>query len=104
MDAQKRRKLETAGWKVGDIDEFLGLSPQEVALIDMKIALMKKLREQRTDQQVTQQTPAAAVDASESGLTTMELGDPSVSLDVLIQSLLNLGLSAQDVGQVIAGC
>ncbi len=33
MDAKKREKLERAGWKVGDIDEFLGLSEKEMGII-----------------------------------------------------------------------
>lgn len=33
MDAKKREKLESAGWKVGDIDEFLGLSDEEMKIV-----------------------------------------------------------------------
>jgi hypothetical protein len=33
MRASKKRKLEAKGWKVGNADEFLGLSPEESAYI-----------------------------------------------------------------------
>jgi|GEM_PF-2296176 hypothetical protein len=33
MDKLKKEKLEKKGWKVGDVDEYLGLSPAEKELI-----------------------------------------------------------------------
>jgi hypothetical protein len=33
MDNLKKRKLEKKGWKVGDVDEYLGLSPAEMELL-----------------------------------------------------------------------
>ncbi|KOP24481.1 hypothetical protein AMR41_20325 [Hapalosiphon sp. MRB220] len=40
MDDAKRERLEAKGWKVGTVTEFLELSPEETALID--IALLVK--------------------------------------------------------------
>ena len=45
MDAVKRQRLEAAGWRVGNAEDFLGLSPEEVAFIEMKLSLSKRLRE-----------------------------------------------------------
>jgi|GEM_PF-1793084 len=42
MDAIKRKCLEAAGWRVGDVAHFLELSPQEVAFIEMKLSLKSK--------------------------------------------------------------
>lgn len=36
MDKLKKRKLEKKGWKVGEVDEYLGLSPAEMELITKK--------------------------------------------------------------------
>lgn len=36
MDKLKKEKLEKKGWKVGDVDEYLGLSPAEKELIAKK--------------------------------------------------------------------
>ena len=36
MKNTKRAKLEAAGWAVGSVKEFLGLSEAESAIIDMK--------------------------------------------------------------------
>jgi hypothetical protein len=32
MNEAKRKRLESAGWKVGSADEFLGLTPEESAM------------------------------------------------------------------------
>lgn len=38
MDKLKKRKLEKKGWKVGDVEEYLGLSPAEKELLPKKYA------------------------------------------------------------------
>ena len=43
MDKLKKERLQKKGWKVGDVDEFLGLSPAEMAIVEMKVALAKAL-------------------------------------------------------------
>lgn len=42
MKKSKRRKLEAAGWAVGSVREFLGLSDADAALIEMKQSLDQK--------------------------------------------------------------
>ena len=39
MEKSKKEKLQKKGWNVGDIDEYLGLSPAEVAIVEMDVAL-----------------------------------------------------------------
>ncbi len=41
MKRETREKLEMAGWKVGDSREFLGLTKDEAALIEVKVALAR---------------------------------------------------------------
>lgn len=38
MNADKKARLEKAGWKVGTVQEFLGLSDEEMAIIDGGVA------------------------------------------------------------------
>lgn len=54
MDNIKRKKLEAAGWTVGTVDEFLGLSTPESELIELKLALSRKLKQLHTEKQLTQ--------------------------------------------------
>ena len=44
MKKAKKARLEAAGWKVGSTAEFLHLSQNEVAFIEMKLALAKNIR------------------------------------------------------------
>ncbi|HEV3052344.1 MAG TPA: hypothetical protein VGX50_18680 [Longimicrobium sp.] len=39
MDEATRKRLEADGWKIGDTQEFLGLSDEEMQMIDARIAL-----------------------------------------------------------------
>lgn len=101
MRADKRKKLEAAGWAVGDAGDFLGLTPEETAYVDMKIALGNALRERRKSQQISQVALAKRVKSSQSRIAKMEAGDPSVSIDALIKSLLGLGASSAELATVI---
>ena len=47
MDTEKQRKLEAGGWKVGTVAEFLDLSPEDAALVDIKVTLGRGLRGRR---------------------------------------------------------
>ena len=40
MDNAKIKRLKAQGWEVGDTSDFLGLTSEEIALIDLKIAII----------------------------------------------------------------
>ena len=44
MNPQLKQCLETRGWKVGSVEEFLGLTKEESARIELKLALNKVLK------------------------------------------------------------
>jgi hypothetical protein len=48
MRKQKQNRLRAKGWQVGTVKEFLGLSDEESAYIELKIKLAAGLR-QRVD-------------------------------------------------------
>lgn len=102
MDAKKRKELERAGFAVGTAAEFLELAPEEAALIEMRLALSRALRERRTEAGLTQVALARLTGSSQSRVAKMEAGDPSVSLDLLIRALLTVGASRREVGQALA--
>jgi len=102
MHANKRKKLETSGWKVGSVDEFLGLTPEESAYIEMKLALSNALKERRRKRKLSQVELAKLIKSSQSRIAKMEAGDPSVSIDLLMKSLLALGASPAEVAKVIS--
>lgn len=102
MDKRKQAKLTKRGWKVGTVTEFLDLSAEESAYIEMKLALSKKLREKRARKKLTQAELARAIESSQSRVAKMEAGDPTVSIDLLVKSLLALGVSKKELGRTIS--
>jgi DNA-binding XRE family transcriptional regulator len=101
MRPAKQKKLKSRGWKVGTVRDFLGLSPAESAYIELKLSLSESLKRQRQNKQLSQVEFAKRIRSSQSRIAKMEAGDPSVSLDLLIKSLLALGTSRKELAKVI---
>lgn len=101
MRKQKKKALAAKGWKVGTVKEFLNLSNEESAYIELKIRLAAGLRQRRQQKGLSQLDLAAKLQSSQSRVAKMEAGDPSVSLDLLIRSLLSLGASERELSQMI---
>jgi DNA-binding XRE family transcriptional regulator len=93
MKSSKRKSIEAKGWKVGTVQEFLNLSPEEVAYIELKLSLSKKLKNYRKSKRLTQAELARRIKSSQSRVAKMEAGDPSVSIDLMIRSFFALGAS-----------
>ena len=102
MKAAKRKKLEASGWKIGSADEFLHLSPEEAAYVELKLSLSRSLKQRRSKKNMSQVEFAKLVKTSQSRVAKMEAGDPSVSIDLLIKSLLALGASPKDLAKAIS--
>lgn len=102
MKASKRKLLEKKGWKVGSTTDFLGLSEEEAAYIELKLSLSDSLKEARVREKLTQVDLAKLVQSSQSRVAKMEAGDPTVSIDALIKTLLALGVSRQQVAKAIS--
>ncbi|RKY22094.1 MAG: transcriptional regulator [Planctomycetota bacterium] len=95
-------RLRKAGWKVGNAQDFLDLSDEEAALIELRLALARRLRAERESQGLTQADVAKRVRSSQSRVAKMEAGDASVSTDLLLRSLVFLGVSFQELAAVFA--
>jgi len=102
MDSTTKQKLTAAGWVVGDTEQFLGLSDAESEFIHLKLALARKLKDRRLAGRLSQTQVANIVGSSQSRVAKMEASDPSVSADLLIQTLLRLGVSREEVAQAVS--
>ncbi len=102
MKQAKRKKLEAKGWKVGTMADFLGLTPEEKAFIEMKLSLSRSLKEMRRRKRISQENLAKLIKSSQSRVAKMEAGAASVSIDLLVKSLLALGASQKDLAKAIA--
>jgi len=99
MRKAKRRALETSGWKVGTAQQFLGLTDDEAAFIELRFSLSRALKERRIRNNLSQADVAARIRSSQSRVAKMEAGDPSVSVDLLVRTLLALGASRKDLAR-----
>jgi predicted metal-binding transcription factor (methanogenesis marker protein 9) len=97
MDKSKRKRLEAAGWNIGTVRDFLELSPEEESYIELKLQLAKNLQKRRREKNITQVEFARMLKSSQSRVAKMEAGDPTVSVDLLIRSLLALGASPKSL-------
>jgi ribosome-binding protein aMBF1 (putative translation factor) len=103
MKPSKRKRLESTGWKVGTVEEFLDLADDEASMIDIRLRLGRALRVERERRSLTQTQLGRKLGSSQSRIAKMESGDPSVSLDLLVRSLLKLGARSDDVARHIGG-
>jgi ribosome-binding protein aMBF1 (putative translation factor) len=101
MKKSRQDQLAKAGWQVGTAQEFLGLSDEEAALVEMKLALARSLKQRRLARDLTQDELALQLGSSQSRVAKMEAADASVSMDLLMRALLSLGATRQEVGRII---
>jgi DNA-binding XRE family transcriptional regulator len=101
MKAELQKRLERAGWRVGDAGDFLELTANERRFVEMKLALAMGLREYRERHGLTQTALARRLRSSQSRVAKMEAADRTVSLDLLVRALLALGATRRDVARLI---
>jgi predicted XRE-type DNA-binding protein len=101
MDNKKKKALESKGYRVSSADEFLGLSREESQYIELKLALSQALTKLRRQSNLTQLQVAKILKSSQSRIAKLESGDPSVSLDLLVKSLLAIGATKNGIAKAI---
>jgi DNA-binding XRE family transcriptional regulator len=101
MKKTKREKLAKLGYRITTTQDFLGLSDEDMALIDLKISLIHKLKETRARKRITQEQLARLIHSSQSRIAMLERGRPDVSLDLICRALFALGVSRLELGKAI---
>ena len=102
MRESKQKRLAAKGWRLGSASDFLGLTPEEEAYIELRLKLADGLRKRRKSHGVTQVNLAKSLKSSQSRVAKMEAGDPTVTIDLLVKSLLALGTSNRELAAIIA--
>ena len=93
----KMTELESAGWRVGDAAEFIGLTAEEAAFVELRLDVALYLRELRRSSGWTQSAVAERLGSSQSRVAKMEAADKTVSTDLLLKCLFRLGASPRAV-------
>ena len=102
MDKLKKERLKKKGWKIGDVDEYLGLTPAEMAIVEMKAALAKALIAKRKACGETQVSAAILAKMSQSRYAKVEHADSSVSLELMIKMFFALGATKKELIKILA--
>ena len=103
MDRTKWKRLRDKGWKEGSVADFLDLTPEEAAYVELKLQLSEAVRSLRRKSKLTQVEFAERLGSSQSRVARIEAGDPSVSIDLLTRSMLALGASKRDIARAMFG-
>lgn len=88
--------------RIGTPNDFLGMTDEEEAYVNLRLKLAEGLKARRHARGVTQVGLAKTIKSSQSRVAKMEAGDPTVSLDLLVKSLLALGTSNRELATIIA--
>lgn len=67
-----------------------------------RLKLADGLKARRSRKKLTQVELAKSLGSSQSRVAKMEAGDPSVSVDLLVRSLIALGADSRDIAKIIA--
>lgn len=97
MDKAKRKRLEAAGFRIGDAAEFLGLMEEERRLIELRLAVSRAVRRQREMRGMTQQQLAVKLKSSQSRVAKIEAAAADVSLDLSFRALFAVGGGLMDL-------
>lgn len=87
MNAKKLKKLRAMGGAVTTVQDFLGLTNEDMAVIEARLALAKAIRERREEAGLTQAALAKSLGSSQARVAKMEGGDPQASLDSMVRAL-----------------
>lgn len=87
----KRRKGKT--WVETEVKELLGLSAQDLVIVEFRAVLALALQQARKRQKLTQEAAAKAIGTSQAQVARMEAGQSSVTIDRLIKALTALGVN-----------
>jgi transcriptional regulator with XRE-family HTH domain len=102
VNRAERKRHEEAGWQVGSVKDFLGLTDEEAVYIELRVLLADALKVRRQAAKLSQQAFAKAMRSSQSRIAKAEANDPTVSLDLLVRSLIALGVGLAELGSLLA--
>ncbi len=91
MDTAKRKKLEAAGWKLGDAADFLEMDDAERQVLDARIKLAMAVRRQREARHLSQKVLGLKLGTSQPRVAKIERAASDVSLDQLMRAFAAVG-------------
>lgn len=98
MKKADRKKLEAKGYVVyDDAADWLGLTDVERRMVDLRVAIARRVQDRRLAAGLTQAALADRMKSSQSRVAKIEAAGPGVSLDLMFQGLFAAGGSLADL-------
>jgi hypothetical protein len=98
MDEDKRKRLEAAGWKMGDYGDFLGLTEAERQGVELRIALCHGIKRRRESKGLTHKALGKMINETQSRMAKVESGTTiDVTLDLMFRAFFALGGTLDDL-------
>jgi DNA-binding XRE family transcriptional regulator len=94
LTPKQKKALKAMGGRVTTVQEFLGLSDEDMAVIEARAALSAAVKKGRIEAGLTQAGLALRIGSTQSRVAKMEAGDPQASLEALMRALAATGYHA----------
>ena len=97
MNAERKKKLEAAGWKIGDYADFLGLTPEEKALVEIRLAATREMERLRAENPIPQAELARRMGMKQPNVSRLFKNPANATLDSIFLALLALGSTPKKI-------
>jgi DNA-binding XRE family transcriptional regulator len=101
LTKQEIETIETKGFKVTNVKDFLDLTAEDELIIELRLALASLLYERRKMLALSQTDIARRIGSSQSRMARIENNDPSVSTDLLLKAVAATGATINDLAEMI---
>lgn len=101
MNAQKQKRLEEAGYTVGDVADLLDLSPEEEALVQTGLLLSQLVRETRVARGWSTEQLGQKLGVSAERIMELETA-PGTRFELLFQGLYAMNVAPREIAASIA--
>lgn len=81
--------------------ELLGLTPEDEAIVNIRLAIHRKMKEARKRSGLSQTAVAERIGSSQSRVAKAEAGKQEISLDLMIRATVASGATAKEIGEAI---
>ena len=88
------------GWTEGSVEELLALTPEESAIVEMRVRLSESVRERRRAKGLTQRELARRIGSTQPRIAKLE--QAGASIEMLMRALLALGASRKEIARLLA--
>ncbi len=100
MNLEKQKRLEQAGWKIGNAADFLELTPEEEAVVETGLALARLVRETREAKGWTQRQLAEHLGKHQPQVARLET-EGRASFEAQFTALFKMGVNPDQIADTI---